>query len=249
VPCVEVAQGPGEVLFVPSGWHHQVWNETGCLSLNHNWFNGSALRRVWAFLKGEAGAVRARLRHLEYTFEAEGGGWARQCEAVLRANAAMSLTEWAGLLVGKARRLGREVAQGQGQEQQQQQHQQQQQQHQQTNEHRRRQRRRDLGRVVGVLKELRDDPCLLDSLFPPHLEARVRSSLGEAELEEGEEEGEEEEVWPPPPPPPQAMLRPLVRAWLEEAIAAAEGVLAKGVQQDEEKGEDEDEEAAADHVG
>ena len=195
VPRLEVEQGPGQIIFIPSGWHHTVENLTGCLSLNTNWFNGSALGRVWAFLKDEDAAVRARLRHLEPTFEAEaeGTGWARQCEAVLRANAAMNLTDWAGLLVGKAERLAQQLQQEEDEQQQQ-------------------RRRRDLGRVVAVLRELREDARLLDSLFPPHLEARL-----------GQEE--EEDAWPPPPPPPQEALRPLVVAWLDAAVAVGEAAL------------------------
>ena len=198
-------QGPGELLFVPSGWHHQVENLTGCLSLNHNWFNGSALPRVASFLKAEAAAVRARLAHLEGTFDAEGAGWARQCEVVLRANAAMALTDWATLLVRKAGRLlaaaegggDNGIAEG---------------------EHRARQRRRDVRRVMVALRELRRDPCLLNSLFPPHLEARLRSSA----VKGREEEEDDTDVWPPPPPPSQEALRQLVEAWLDVAIAACE---------------------------
>lgn len=209
MPRLTVEQGPGELLFVPSGWHHQVENLTGCLSLNHNWFNGSALPRVAAFLQAEAAAVRARLAHLEGTFDAEGAGWARQCEAVLRANAAMALTDWATLLVRKARGLllaaaeggggdgGHGIAGG---------------------EHRARQWRRDVRRVLVALQELRHDPCLLNSLFPPHLEARLRLSG----VKGGEEEEDGTDVWPPPPPPSQEALRPLVEAWLDTAIAACE---------------------------
>lgn len=202
VPRLTVEQGPGELLFVPSGWHHQVENLTGCLSLNHNWFNGSALPRVGAFLKAEAAAVRARLAHLEGTFDGEGAGWARQCEAVLQANAAMGLTDWAGLLVRKARRLVGDVGGGGGEGGDV------------ITTHRRQQRRRDVGRVAAALKELRYDPCLLKSLFPPHLEARLRLELG---LDE-----EDEDVWPPPPPLPQEALWPLVEEWLDGAIAACE---------------------------
>ena len=32
-----IIQGPREVIFVPSGWHHQVFNVTDTLSINHNW--------------------------------------------------------------------------------------------------------------------------------------------------------------------------------------------------------------------
>ena len=47
-PHVQTAvQGPGDVIFVPSGWHHVVYNTTACLSLNHNWFNQFNVHHVW----------------------------------------------------------------------------------------------------------------------------------------------------------------------------------------------------------
>lgn len=105
VPHLTLTQGPGEVLFVPSGWHHTVTNLTGCLSINHNWLNRSCLPRVWAFLQKEAAAVQARLLDLKETFDARRSGWERQCEVVLRANSALNLTEWLALLLVKARRV------------------------------------------------------------------------------------------------------------------------------------------------
>lgn len=54
---LEVQQEPGDVLFVPSGWHHQVHNEGSgsdgsglTLSINHNWINGHSIHRTWALL-------------------------------------------------------------------------------------------------------------------------------------------------------------------------------------------------------
>lgn len=34
---VELVQGPGAALFVPSGWFHTVENLEACVSINHNW--------------------------------------------------------------------------------------------------------------------------------------------------------------------------------------------------------------------
>lgn len=56
-----VVQGPGDALFVPSGWHHVVYNETAVLSINHNWFNeynvAYVVRHVQAELQAAAAAI------------------------------------------------------------------------------------------------------------------------------------------------------------------------------------------------
>ena len=36
---IELIQQPGELLFVPSGWYHEVENLDDALSVNHNWLN------------------------------------------------------------------------------------------------------------------------------------------------------------------------------------------------------------------
>merc|ERR1712129_637283 len=43
-----------ESMFVPSMWHHEVYNLSECvLSINHNWFNAFNLEMVWAHLYKE----------------------------------------------------------------------------------------------------------------------------------------------------------------------------------------------------
>ena len=37
---IEVDQQAGDALFVPSGWHHSVFNVVDTASINHNWING-----------------------------------------------------------------------------------------------------------------------------------------------------------------------------------------------------------------
>ncbi|KAL1413343.1 hypothetical protein Q8F55_001102 [Vanrija albida] len=48
---VKVLQEEGEVIFVPSGWHHQVVNLDFCISINHNFFSSATLGRVYDTLR------------------------------------------------------------------------------------------------------------------------------------------------------------------------------------------------------
>ncbi|WWC90364.1 uncharacterized protein L201_005297 [Kwoniella dendrophila CBS 6074] len=44
---IKVLQQEGEIIFVPSGWHHQVVNLDFCISINHNFFSSSTLPRIY----------------------------------------------------------------------------------------------------------------------------------------------------------------------------------------------------------
>jgi len=65
--CRVAFQSPGETIFVPSGWYHQVYNVTDAISINHNWFNGWSLPRVWNHIKDELKLARQTLEG--FTFD------------------------------------------------------------------------------------------------------------------------------------------------------------------------------------
>ena len=48
---MDFEQGVDEVLFVPSGWWHQVQNLEDTLSVNHNWLNACNVRWSWSYLQ------------------------------------------------------------------------------------------------------------------------------------------------------------------------------------------------------
>ncbi|XP_042501675.1 2-oxoglutarate and iron-dependent oxygenase JMJD4 [Macadamia integrifolia] len=47
---LECTQEQNEIIFVPSGWYHQVHNLEDTISINHNWFNAYNLSWVWELL-------------------------------------------------------------------------------------------------------------------------------------------------------------------------------------------------------
>ncbi len=60
--CQRVLQQPGDVVFVPSGWHHQVENEEDAVSVNHNWLNGANVAHVWRQLDRAREDVKRELQ-------------------------------------------------------------------------------------------------------------------------------------------------------------------------------------------
>lgn len=80
------------------------------ISVNTNWFNGFNLARVHAFLLSELRAVRDALDHLRegmLSSSRENGEreWERQCEVVMRANSALNMTDFARIVLARARLL------------------------------------------------------------------------------------------------------------------------------------------------
>ncbi|RZC38393.1 jmjC domain-containing protein 4, partial [Asbolus verrucosus] len=57
----EVIQNPGEAIFVPSGWYHQVWNLEDTISINHNWVNGCNIDKMWDAIKNNLNHVKKEI--------------------------------------------------------------------------------------------------------------------------------------------------------------------------------------------
>lgn len=87
-----VLQGPGEGIFVPSGWWHQVLNAADTISINHNWANFHCVPKMWKYLTSELMLVEREIsdcRDLMSDRE-----WYEQCQLVLRANIGIDFTEF-----------------------------------------------------------------------------------------------------------------------------------------------------------
>nr|CAH7735956.1 unnamed protein product [Callosobruchus chinensis] len=50
---VELIQEQNEAIFIPSGWHHQVWNLGDTISINHNWVNGCNIDNMYSAMVTE----------------------------------------------------------------------------------------------------------------------------------------------------------------------------------------------------
>lgn len=104
--CVRVEQGPGELIFVPSGWAHQVRNLDDTVSVNANWFNAFSVDLVDAHMRREMEAVRDAMSG----FFCDGDQAAAEPEEereereqrVLMASAAMDLCGWHAFLAAQA---------------------------------------------------------------------------------------------------------------------------------------------------
>lgn len=78
VSC-EVIQNSGDLIFVPSGWYHQVYNEADTISINHNWFNAANIHQI---LKG----VDQQLTRVQLEIEdcKDDPDWNMLCQNLLR---------------------------------------------------------------------------------------------------------------------------------------------------------------------
>ncbi|KAG0459928.1 hypothetical protein HPP92_023056 [Vanilla planifolia] len=86
----ECMQESNEIIFVPSGWYHQVHNLEDTISINHNWFNSHNLSWVWNLLLKdyvEAKEYIEDIREICNEFE-------RICQRNLAANTGMNLHDF-----------------------------------------------------------------------------------------------------------------------------------------------------------
>lgn len=90
-------QSPGDAIFVPSGWYHEVHNLEETLSLNTNWFNGHSLSRVNQFLLSEQAATQNALADCKETTNSH-EEWDELVQRVMLLNAGMNRIKWFELL-------------------------------------------------------------------------------------------------------------------------------------------------------
>ncbi|XP_023777835.1 jmjC domain-containing protein 4 [Cyanistes caeruleus] len=91
---LEIIQEAGEIVFVPSGWHHQVHNLEDTISINHNWLNGCSVGRMWRFLREELGAVSRELSR----WHGPDGHDPLQCQLLLKSCAGIDFPEFYNFL-------------------------------------------------------------------------------------------------------------------------------------------------------
>ncbi|XP_017889963.1 jmjC domain-containing protein 4 [Ceratina calcarata] len=84
VKFIDIIQKEGEIIFVPSGWHHQVINIEDAISLNHNWINGCNIMNVWRGLKKELNSVMKEVSDCKDMVN-----WQEQCQLILKSTYGM----------------------------------------------------------------------------------------------------------------------------------------------------------------
>ncbi|ULT99852.1 hypothetical protein L3Y34_000845 [Caenorhabditis briggsae] len=85
-------QEPGEIVFVPSNWYHQVHNLEDTISINHNWMNSTNLGLVRDFLSKREEDVRNELSDCVDSFTEE--EFEEKVEDILYADARLNKSKF-----------------------------------------------------------------------------------------------------------------------------------------------------------
>ncbi|KAM9101973.1 2-oxoglutarate and iron-dependent oxygenase JMJD4 [Sarcophilus harrisii] len=93
-PAIEVIQEAGEMIFVPSGWHHQVYNLDDTISINHNWMNGCNVATMWRFLQTELCAVQQEIAEWRDTMD----DWHQHCQVIMKSCTGIDYKEFYNFL-------------------------------------------------------------------------------------------------------------------------------------------------------
>ncbi|XP_029813806.1 2-oxoglutarate and iron-dependent oxygenase JMJD4, partial [Manacus vitellinus] len=93
-PPVEIVQEAGEIVFIPSGWHHQVYNLEDTISINHNWVNGCNVAIMWCFLQDELAAVQREINQWKDPMD----DWHLQCQLIMKSCTGIDYKEFYNFL-------------------------------------------------------------------------------------------------------------------------------------------------------
>ncbi|XP_076316913.1 jumonji domain containing 4 isoform X2 [Tachypleus tridentatus] len=101
---IEIIQEAGEIVFVPSGWFHQVWNLEDTISINHNWMNGFNLHFIWKQLLEALNNVEKEISDCK-----DMEGWSDHCQVILKAHHGINFKEFLEMLDCVGQRASTEV--------------------------------------------------------------------------------------------------------------------------------------------
>ncbi|XP_028128145.1 2-oxoglutarate and iron-dependent oxygenase JMJD4 [Diabrotica virgifera virgifera] len=87
--CIEVVQNPGEAIFIPSGWYHQVQNISYAISVNHNWVNGCNINMMYESLLRALNDVKEEIK--DYS---EMDDFEQHCQLMLNAHFGMNFEQF-----------------------------------------------------------------------------------------------------------------------------------------------------------
>nr|BAK03160.1 predicted protein [Hordeum vulgare subsp. vulgare] len=87
---IECIQEQNEIIFVPSGWYHQVYNLEDTISINHNWFNGYNLHWVWNLLHEDYKVAKEYIEDIRDIC----GNFEALCQRNLAANTGMNFYDF-----------------------------------------------------------------------------------------------------------------------------------------------------------
>jgi hypothetical protein len=94
IHCVQQA---GEVMYVPSGYYHQVLNLTDCISVNHNGLQSENAFAAWRFLRKEYVDSKHAIEHLESTYESV-SAFESEIQRVMRVDCGFDVSKWIDML-------------------------------------------------------------------------------------------------------------------------------------------------------
>ncbi|KAJ6222421.1 hypothetical protein RDWZM_000966 [Blomia tropicalis] len=106
VEAFEVIQNSGEILFVPSGFMHQVINLVDTLSINHNWFNGCNLDAILDNILDASKQVQNEINDLRNLMSKE--DWLSQCQQLLSMHFGLNMKDFIQIISFVADRLSKE---------------------------------------------------------------------------------------------------------------------------------------------
>lgn len=86
---LEIIQEPGEIVFVPSGYYHQVTNIEDTISINHNFINSCNIWNIWVELKLSLNDVMNEIKDC-----CDMDNWHSQCQLLLKASNGINYIEF-----------------------------------------------------------------------------------------------------------------------------------------------------------